>query len=116
MPSGKEIACELRQIADHYEGLADVELIRPRLEFNCLSSGKDKFIIAAKNVPRPSAKDYGKEGDPYAFIRVNHAGNHIDVQAFAMRSDICKIIKPAQPAEYDCEPILSIEEQAEIEA
>lgn len=30
------------------------------------------------------------------------------------RSSVCRIIKPAQPAEYECEPLLSQAEEASI--
>ena len=32
----------------------------------------------------------------------------------APRNIVCRIVKPAQPAEYDCEPLLSQAEEAEL--
>ena len=115
MAKASDIAVSLRGIADHYEALGDLELVKPRFEFNCLGESKEAFLAAARTIPRPCAKNYGREGDPYSFICVKNTGESLDVEAFTMRSTVCKVKVPARPAEYECPSIFSPEEEAELE-
>ena len=108
-----EIAAELRKLADHYEQFGEAELISPSLEFNLLGASKEQFLAVARTLPHPFEKDYGRESDPYAFAKLTFRGG-IDVHAIAYRKTVCRVIKPAQEAVFECEPLLSEAEEAQI--
>lgn len=66
------------------------------------------FLAAVKAVGT-GKKDTSKERE-FSFIAFDGL-LHIVVN----RDAVCRIVKPAQPAEYDCEPLLSQEEEDSLE-
>lgn len=115
MPTAREVATKLRSLADHFESLGEKEIIKPSLQLNCIGSRKDVFLDAVSVMPRPLTKDYGSDDDEHAFIRVTHDSDAVQVQAIAMRSTVCRLIKPARPR-WECEPLLLKEEEAGLAA
>lgn len=104
MPLAKEIAAELRRIADVLDLNPEVKTIKPELSFFHYSShSKDEFMAVARIMPRPLEKKYPKTNESYSRVEVKHSSSVLDVTASIYRESICRIIKPAQPAEYDCE-------------
>ena len=73
MPLAKEVAAELRKIADALDLHPDVEVKRPSLDFNYWNkSEKDVFLATARILPRPVAKNYPKDPDQFSRISVSH--------------------------------------------
>lgn len=104
MPNAREIATELRRIADAIEREPETQLVRPMLSFYC--NEKDEFLASARLLPRPMKKDmtehrYGLENmDSVVWLR-----------SMVDRNKVCTLVKPAVPAVYDCAPLLSEEEE-----
>jgi len=74
-------------------------------------SEKDNSLSLAKIWPRPAKKFIGNQGTSYEDYRLvfdNWAFLKID------RSKVCRLVKPATPAVYDCPSILSAEEEAQL--
>jgi len=113
MTTAREIAQELRKLADHYAGLGETELPKPTLQFSCWSD-KEGFLAAVRALPHPLVKDYGEEGDEYSSVRVTFKGEAMDAVAYAMRKTVCKMVEPARPARFECEPLLSEQEEEEL--
>lgn len=114
MPKAAEVAQELRRIADVLDNNPETEVMRPDLSFFHFSN-KDDFMRLAKIFPRPYEKEYGG-GEQYSRIRLVHKTPSVEVTASIYRSAVCTLITPARPAEYDCEPLLSFEEESELES
>lgn len=108
MPTAREIAAELRRVAEVLEQSGDVNLNKPALFFSHWD-GKDLFHNAVKAMPRPMTKEYGKDDDPFAQVIVSHESKALTVKATIQRSYVCRIITPAQPAKFECESFLSEE-------
>lgn len=117
MPLAKDIAIELRRIADHLDLNPEVETIKPTLDFfHFTSNTKDQFLAVARIMPHPLEKKYPKDNASYSRVSITHSAPAVDVTASIYRESICRIIKPAQPAEYDCELTLLDSEDAALES
>jgi hypothetical protein len=106
MAKGIELANELRKLADAVEGLEEVQ--RPNIYF-CYLYGQDErkqeFINFAKVLPKPFEKQFSDSE-----LNLIYDSNAIWVKAYIERNKVCKIVTPAIPAVYDCEPLLTAEE------
>ena len=115
MPLAKEVAAELRKLADALDLHPDVEVKRPSLDFNYWNkSEKDVFLATARILPRPVAKNYPKDPDQFSRISVSHDTPSVLVETSIYREALCKLITPAQPAVYDCELTLLDHEDAAL--
>lgn len=115
MPLAKEVAQELRKVADVLDLHPEVETIKPSLLFFYSFGGdKEQFLATARILPRPVAKNYPEDGDRYSRVAVNHDTDALCVETSIYREAVCRIVKPAQPAEYDCELTLLDHEDAAL--
>lgn len=106
--TSREIAANLRKLADAYD--VDGYLLPPSL--NAFCRAKDEVVALIKAIGGKFDKDMGREDDEYAFIKYKS----LTIPGFTIwidRSRVCKLIR--QPIEWDCEPLLSPEDEAEIE-
>lgn len=114
MPKASEVAAELRKIADALDQSPDVETITPHLSwFHSFDGSKDQFIATARLLPHPLEKIYEKDGS-YPRVEVRHTTASLVSEVSIYKESICRIIRPAQPAEYDCELTLSETEDASL--
>lgn len=113
MPKASEIAAELRRIADAFAKEPDTEITRGMLWFHC--DEKEHFLAVARLMPRPFSKRVWTPGT-IPNINLTHKSDVVAVEAVIDQHKLCRIIKAAQPAEYECEPVLSQDEDAELEA
>lgn len=117
MPRAIEVAAELRKLADALEKGGDAKMKKPTLYFYCDSTTVQEFKNAAKLLPRPLAKGIQDEDDPkWCRVRLEYNSASLDVEASIPRAATCRIIEPAKPAVYDCEPLLSDAEEAVLTA
>lgn len=119
MFKAREIAAELRRIADAIECEPEKELQQPTLSFSFYE--KEPFLAIVKALPKPVYKHYtqysltistapmkdNKEYRVYDYLPVYLV---VDVP----RDKVCKLIQEAQDAVYECESLLSDAEAAEI--
>ena len=114
MPKASEVAAELRKIADALDLHPDVETIMPHLNwFHSFGESKDHFLAAARLLPHPLEKIY-EQHDSYPRVKVRHTTDALVSEVSIYKESICRIIRPAQPAEYDCELTLSETEDASL--
>jgi hypothetical protein len=108
----QELAAELRSIADIFDAAASVPIIKPTLNFyHGYAATKEEFLALAAAFPRPF-----KKGDGYAHAQytLTHESAVLEVYASIDRTKVCHVVKPAQPAEFECEPLLSEIEEAAL--
>lgn len=114
MHTAIEIATDLRALADHYEKLGDIKLPKPRLVFH--GEDKSQFVACSQALPRPIEKVYPTRDGDYESVRFYHHLRSLDVESWAWRVVACRVVEPPKPAVYECDPILSETEEAEITA
>ena len=115
MPTAAAIATELRKLADVFDHSADKQVIRPEFVFYCFSN-KQALIDAVSIMPRPLKKEWPDGDGQYDSVNVGFENEAIKVRAQAWRSAVCKVVKPARAAQYECEPLLSEQEESAITA
>ena len=113
MPKAHEIATELRKMADVLDKDREAELVKPFLSFHHYGE-KDKgsFLSIAKLIPRPFKKSV-TDGS-YPNIDIEYESKAIRIYAQIPQSLTCKLVTPAKPAVYECDPILSALEEASL--
>jgi hypothetical protein len=76
---------------------------------------KASFLAVAQDMPRPFEKVY--ETGSYPDLRLSHGGIRRDgiILLTIPRDKACTLVEPAKPAVYDCDPILSADEEAQLE-
>ena len=105
-----ELARNLRELADKLDAKPDFALpfhSDPYLHIFFPSGQKAEFLAAAKvlgGVKSPSVYYYA--------LRQSCGTFYLDCSI--PREAVCKLVKPAQDAVYECEPLLSQAEEAEI--
>lgn len=107
--NSREIAASLRKLADAYD--VDAYLMPPSLNVFC--STKEQVVGLIKAIGGKFDKDMGRDDDQYASIKYMS----LTIPGFTIwidRSKVCKLVR--HPIEWDCEPLLSPEDEAEIEA
>ncbi|HXF12266.1 MAG TPA: hypothetical protein VN517_03875 [Terriglobales bacterium] len=110
-----KVAAEFRKLADSLDANPEAEIEKPSIYFYC--DAKNNFVSTVKLLPRPLAKTVSDKDDPkWARVRVEYRTDVIDVEASIPQSLTCELIEPAKPAVYRCDPILSLEEEAEVSA
>lgn len=109
MPKASEVAHELRKLADALEVEPETDLAQPMVTFYC--DTKDQFLASARLLPRPLKKEFEE-------VRMELANDRhecpIWLRSVIERTKVCILVKPAQPAVYDCEPLLSPDEENEL--
>lgn len=101
------MAAELRKVADALDKEPEAEMCDPLLSF--APANKTTLVNLAKLLPRPIEKSYQDFcGTPT--IQLDYKADALRVWVKADRDIACRIIRHAIPAQYDCEPLLSTEE------
>ena len=114
MPTAGQVAIELRRLADALDKHPDTNIVKPWVQFyHGYYATKDQFLAVAKILPRPLTKSDGYNHDEF---RLNYESDALDFHASIDRAKMCRLIAPAQPAKYECEPLLSAEEEASLGA
>jgi len=112
MPKASEVAAELRKLADSLEQEPETE-IRPFLiRTYHTSSSKQDFLNLVRLLPHPFSKEY--ERDALLILRGKDFETPVSFRAHIDRDIVCRVVKPAQEAVYECEPLLSEAEEAQI--
>lgn len=105
-----EVAAELRRVADSLDTNPEI-LITPYFSIQVEDDDKQKFKELARTMPRPMKKGVDFPGASYASFKLEHSFWCIKIP----QSKICVIKEPARPAVYDCPPLFSPKEEAELE-
>lgn len=114
MTTAGAVAVELRRIADVFEKDPAAEVNKPTLDFYHYGSGdKDRFLSLARIFPRPFEKGDGFSHDQYT---LKHDAYGLKVYASIDRRHICKLVTPAQPATFECDPLLSEAEEESVQS
>ena len=113
MPLAKDVANELRMLADALDKEPETNLTKPMIFFSSYGE-KQEFLNAARILPRPLKKRIGFEGTDYEDLVLERDTPALNIHSAVRRSVMCTLIKPAVPAIYDCEPLLSELEQQEV--
>ena len=111
MTTAGAVAAELRRIADALDKEGDAPMKEPYLYF--IPHSKEQFLGLPRLLPKPLYKggdDFHYELKTYQ----NWSDSAVYTKAWISRSKVCKLVKPAQPAEYKCEPLLSEDEEAAL--
>ena len=112
MPLAKDVAAELRKLADCFDKQPDANIPSAYMSFS-RDYGKDdkeRFLNVAKIMPRPLRKEWTD-----CELRMEYKTAALYVVARIDRADVCELVEPAKPAVYRCDPILSAEDEAELE-
>ena len=114
MPTAHEVATDLRAIADRLEENPD--LVMPRIELGrYFGEDTEAFKKFVAFMPRPITKEF-LGNSAYDSVFARHAMSAIDLRAQVYRGSICRIVKPAIPAVYECGSFLSDEELDQVSA
>lgn len=113
MPKSSEVAAALRSLADSLESNPDANICQPYVYFSpdYDKDEKEKFLSMARLMPRPVEKNYTDTE-----VRLEHRSPAMVIISKISRSEVCRIVEPARAAVYDCVPLLSIEEDAQLTA
>ena len=114
MPKAHEVALAFRMLAKSMMQNPDADVVRPFVYFShkyMADDAKPQFVAMAAMLPHPLEKLY--KMDELTLLFDSPA---IRIDASIERSKVCKIITPQQiiPAVYDCEPLFSHEEDAQL--
>ncbi len=111
MPKASVVATELRRLADSLDKEPEAEIRRPCVSFyHWDESERDKFLALARLLPRPLKKDYTDQE-----LKLSYESEGVWVYTQIPRNTICRLVAPAIPAQYECDPILSEAELSEVE-
>jgi hypothetical protein len=117
MPKLSEIATALRNVADALDKEPDLEVPQPSIAWYfwgvAEAKKKDCFVGLAHAFPRPFSTIF-TEGDN-SICKIVFEVPALRAYAEVPRKSVCELVEPAKPAVYRCEPLLSAEEEAEIQ-
>jgi hypothetical protein len=108
-----DLAIELRKFADRLESQPDAMIDNPSMYFIFYS--KEPFLAFAKLMPRPLKKSVRTWESSAPDLRLTYDSPLLTIVAKIPQSLTCTLVKPAQEAVYECDPILSEAEDAELE-
>lgn len=111
MPTMGEVAKELRRLAGALDREPDTEVVQPTIYFSCRwkTNAKELFLSIARLLPRPFTK-MRKSGELWLCCE----SPALEVRAYVEQEKVCRLVKAAQPAEYECEPLLSEDEEKSL--
>lgn len=112
MPKVSAVSAELRKLADHLDKYGDALIPQPFIIFH--AEDKDTFQQIARALPKPLKKGIDFANTSYSDFTVTYRNDDIHIYAKIPQSMACKLVTPAKPAVYECEPVLSDEEFAEM--
>ena len=115
MPKASEVAAELRKFADRLDIEPNTEIVQANIHFShsFASNPKQSFMALARLMPRPIVKKDGYNKD---ILEISHSSEAVNIAAWVEKVHTCIMVKPAQDAVYECEPLLSDAELATVEA
>lgn len=109
------VASELRKLADGLDKEPDAEIAsQVHLFFHC--SSKSEFLSVVRAMPRPLKKSIDDEGKSCAARNIEYDSPALWINTRAPLSLTCTLIQPARPAVYECQALLSADEEAQLEA
>ena len=114
MQKAIDVAAELRNLADHIEKGGYTFIETPLIYFSYRYGGddaKDSFIAFSKLLPRPIRKEYDSRD-----LTLKYETPAMRIYSTIERSKVCRVVEPAKDAVYECEPLLSADEESELEA
>lgn len=113
MPKASEVAAELRKLAACLEKEPQTEIHQPSVYFQTYlgtdQHRKSLFLNVVRLMPRPFSKDTTENE-----IEIEYETPCIRVWSKIERNLVCRIVEDAKPAVYECEPLLSEAEEAQI--
>lgn len=109
MTTAGAVAAELRRIADALDKEPGTKIKRPNMFFSHWTGEKDLFLNLVGLLPHPFDKAWDSESLTLQYLR-----NALHVYATIPRAAVCTLKEPAKPAVYECEPMLSQEEEASL--
>ena len=117
MPTAHEVATELRKFADTLDTNPEAQIAKPNIWWYFWGeTDKEMFKRIARMFPRPLRKRIDDPESSRPMIAIESANGIIDFETRIPQSVTCRIIEPARPAVFECDPIFSETEEAEITA
>lgn len=118
MTTAGAVAIELRKLADALDKEPELEIFQPEIDFRTKYGGerkKEVFLSLARIFPRPLKK--GAQSHDQEALEIVYETSAIRVCTAIRRTEVCRLIEPARtiPAVYDCTPLLSEEEENQLE-
>jgi hypothetical protein len=117
MENSHTYAKNLRALADWLESkpafpMRDVNVIAKPL-YVTYYGDKDSFLAAVRalGAGKKETDEYFKDD---LIFRATSCPEGTEFKVHVNRSAVCRLVRPAQEAVYDCEPLLSQAEEAEI--
>ena len=111
-PKASQVVTELRKLADGLDTLGDQTVPEIFIRYWASSEEKEDFLALAKVFPRPFQKEFDT-----LWLRLRYeTGAGVHIQANIPRSAVCRIVEPAREAVYECEPVLSAQEESTLAA
>jgi hypothetical protein len=108
-----EVATELKKLVVALETNPEVDIPPAHLYFSC---EKEAFMALARILPHPLTKGVDYEEKSYADKTLTYQSGAIRIKATVRLSQVCRLVSPAIPAKYECDPILSPQEDEALEA
>jgi hypothetical protein len=109
------LANELAKLAEHLKQQPDLDIGTMHL-FNGYGPSAEQFKALAKVFPRPLKKEIRTLAGQQEIVLRNETIHGLNISFSVAQSKVCRMVVPARAAVYDCEPLLSPEEEAELEA
>ena len=106
-----ELADSLEKLAKHLREQPDEEIGGVELG-NVYGSTSDQFKALAMIMPKPLTKRY--DNGPISWLWLEGTYEKLKLSFHIDRSKVCRLVTPAQPAVYECDPLLSAEEEAAL--
>jgi hypothetical protein len=113
--TSRDYAVALREAADALDARPEFELPRYvgsnfRIENFYYYEDKDRFLAAMRALGAGTKTQDDNYGSPVLRFTIPNGRLSLSVS----RDRVCRLVKPAQPAEYDCQPLLSPEESEQV--
>jgi hypothetical protein len=108
-----DLATELRKFADRLDAQPETLIETPSMHFSHHS--KDPFLALARLMPRPMKKQIRTWAHSAPDLSLTYDSPTLHIGSSIPQSLTCTLVKPAQEAVYECDPILSEAEDAELE-
>jgi hypothetical protein len=109
-----KVASELRKIAESLEQQPDAAIGKPYLTFS--EDKKEPFLAVVRLFPHPLKKGVRYPEETYAQNYVRYETDGIILEASVQRDKVCRIVEPAKPPVWECDPILSDVEESTLTA
>jgi len=105
----------LRMIADCLDKEPEMLITKPYLWWIFREAeDKEAFKTIARLLPRPLTKRDTSKYSSSPDVIVEYDSETISIDLRIPKSLTCKLVRPATPAEYECEPLLSDEEESTL--